>query len=381
MNFTNARIYRNDFEFHDGSFTVADGRFASSADGRFASSSAAGETIDLKGKQVVPGLVDIHFHGNSGHDFSDGQYEGLLTIARYLAKNGITSFSPASMTLPEGEISAAFATAIQLRDTKPEKASVIRGITMEGPFFNAAKKGAQKADHLRAPDYDFFKRLNKQADGMVKIVCVAPELPGALPFIEQASKEATVAIAHTTADYDQAAAGFKAGASHVTHLYNAMPPFAHRAPGVIGAAADQSEATVELITDGIHLHPSVVRASFKLFGAGQVVLVSDSMMACGMSDGKYNLGGQDVFVTGNTAKLADGTIAGSATNLLDCLRTAIKFGVRPEAAIRAATLNPACVIGADGEIGSIEDGKIADFIVFNDDWSVDAIYLAGKKLV
>ena len=160
-----------------------------------------------------------------------------------------------------------------------------------------------------------------------------------------------------------------------------MPPFAHRAPGVIGAAADQSEATVELITDGIHLHPSVVRASFKLFGAGQVVLVSDSMMACGMSDGKYNLGGQDVFVTGNTAKLADGTIAGSATNMLDCLRTAIKFGVRPEAAIRAATLNPACVIGADGEIGSIEDGKIADFIVFNDDWSVDAIYLAGKKLV
>jgi N-acetylglucosamine-6-phosphate deacetylase len=376
MRFINAIIYRDDFTFHKGDLTVTNGRFAASAD----SAAADGDAIDLAGKWVIPGLIDIHFHGNSGADFSDGNYDGLVRIARYLLQNGITSFSPASMTLPEDNIKEAFATAIRLRDEEPEGAAIIRGITMEGPFFNAAKKGAQNADYLRLPDYDFFNRLNQAADGLIKIACVAPELPGALSFIKEASKTCTVSVAHTSANYDQAEAGFDAGARHVTHLFNAMPPLVHREPGVIGAAADNPSVTAELITDGIHIHPSVVRAAFTLFGAGRMVLVSDSMMACGMANGEYVLGGQKVFVSGRKASLADGTIAGSATNLYDCLRTAISFDIPPEDAVRAATINPARVIGADGEVGSITTGKVADFVVCNPDWTIDAVYSRGQRI-
>lgn len=373
MLFKNAIIYHDDFTFHKGDLAVDNGIFTES--------STAGETIDLQGKYVIPGLIDIHFHGNSGADFSDGNYEGLLRIARYQLQNGITSFSPASMTLPEENIRAAFDTAIRLRKEKPDQASVIRGITMEGPFFNAEKKGAQNADYLKLPDFDFFTRLNKTADGMVKIACVAPELPGALDFIEKTSRICTVSVAHTTATYAQAKAGFDTGARHVTHLFNAMPPLAHREPGVVGAAAENPAVTAELITDGIHLHPSAVRVSFMLFSAGRIVLVSDSMMACGMSNGSYMLGGQKVTVDGRRATLADGTIAGSATNLFDCMRTAISFDIKPEDAIRAATLNPARVIGADKEVGSITSGKVADFVVCNKDWSIDAVYSGGKRVV
>ena len=368
----NAAVYRDDFSFFKGDLAIANGRFADASD--------TGEVIDLAGKWVIPSLIDIHFHGNSGADFSDGDYDGLVRIARYLLQNGITSFSPASMTLPEDSIRASFATAIRLRDEKPEGAAIIRGITMEGPFFNAAKKGAQNADYLHLPDYDFFSRLNQAADGLIKIACVAPELPGALSFIEKTSQTCTVSVAHTTANYDQAKAGFDAGARHVTHLYNAMPPLAHREPGVIGAAAENPAVTAELITDGVHIHPSAVRAAFTLFGASRMVLVSDSMMACGMANGEYVLGGQKVFVSGRKATLADGTIAGSATNLYDCLRTAISFNIRPEDAIRAATHNPARVIGADREVGSISAGKIADFVVCNPDWSLAAVYSQGQRV-
>jgi len=368
----NATIYRDDFQFHQGDLAIANGRFTAQ--------SQDSESIDLTGKFVLPGLIDIHFHGNSGADFSDGNDEGLLRIARYLLQNGITSFSPASMTLPEDQIGAAFATARRLADEQPDGASRIRGITMEGPFFNAAKKGAQNADYLQMPNFDVFDRLNRDSGGMVKIACVAPELPGALDFIARASQVCTVSVAHTTANYDQAKAGFDAGARHVTHLYNAMPPLAHREPGVIGAAAENPAVTAELITDGIHIHPSAVRAAFTLFGPERIVLVSDSMMACGMANGEYMLGGQKVTVNGRKATLADGTIAGSATNLFDCMRTAIDFNIRPEDAIRAATSNPARVIGADQEVGSIAAGKVADFIVCNPDWSLYTVYSAGKKV-
>lgn len=367
----NAIIYRDDFSFSKGDLAVENGLFAASS---------SGNEIDASGKYLIPGLVDIHFHGNSGADFSDGDYEGLLRIAGYMLHYGITSFSPASMTLPEDRLGAAFAAARKLRDERPSGKSRIRGITMEGPFFNPAKKGAQNASYLQLPDFQLLRRLNRLSDNMVRIACIAPELEGALEYIEKAARLCTVSVAHTTADYEIAKKGFAAGASHVTHLYNAMPPFAHREPGVIGAAAENPGVTAELITDGIHIHPSVVRATFKLFGASRVVLVSDSMAACGMKDGEYELGGQKVLVRGRLAELADGTIAGSATNLFDCLRTAISFGIKPEDAIRAATLNPAGVIGADKEIGSIAPGKSADFVICNPDWSIDSVYLAGVKV-
>lgn len=373
MLFQNAFIFKDDGTFQKGDIAVQNGRFSDPT-------TTEGDVADLEGKYVIPGLIDIHSHGNSGADFSDANFDGLVRMARYLLKNGITSFSPASMTLPEEQLKAAYVTAIRLRDEKPEWASAIRGITMEGPFFNPAKKGAQNADFLRLPDYDLFSRLNETADGMIRIVCVAPELPGAIPFIKKASQLCTVSVAHTMATYDEAKAGFEAGASHVTHLFNAMPPLAHREPGVIGAAAENSKVTAELITDGIHIHESAVRAAFALFGKERMVLVSDSMMACGMANGEYMLGGQKVFVNGRKATLSDGTIAGSATHLYDCMRTAISFGIKPEDAIRAATINPARVIGADKEVGSLTIGKIADFVVCNPDWTMDSVYFAGNRV-
>jgi len=373
MLFQNAFIFKDDGTFQKGDIAVQNGRFSDLT-------TTEGDVADLEGKYVIPGLIDIHSHGNSGADFSDANFDGLVRMARYLLKNGITSFSPASMTLPEEQLKAAYMTAIRLRDEKPEWASAIRGITMEGPFFNPAKKGAQNADFLRLPDYDLFSCLNETADGMIRIVCVAPELPGAIPFIKKASQLCTVSVAHTMATYDEAKAGFEAGASHVTHLFNAMPPLAHREPGVIGAAAENSKVTAELITDGIHIHESAVRAAFALFGKERMVLVSDSMMACGMANGEYMLGGQKVFVNGRKATLSDGTIAGSATHLYDCMRTAISFGIKPEDAIRAATINPARVIGADKEVGSLTIGKIADFVVCNPDWTMDSVYFAGNRV-
>ncbi len=373
MLFKNALIYGPDYTFQPGDLAVADGRFADRPSG--------GTVIDLAGKKVIPGLIDIHFHGNSGADFSDGDYAGLLKIARYLLQKGITSFSPASMTLPEKELAAAFATAIRLQAENPADCSVIRGITMEGPFFNPEKKGAQNAAHLQLPDFAFFQRLNEAASSLVKIACVAPELPGALDFIQKTASCSTLSLAHTNANYDQAKAGIDAGASHVTHLFNAMPPLHHREPGVIGAAAENPAVTAELIVDGIHIHPSSVRAAFALFGADRMVLVSDSIRACGMADGEYNLGGQQVFVKGRRATLADGTIAGSATDLFACLRTAISFDIPAEAAIRAATINPAKVIGVADQVGSISSGKLADFIILHDDWSIAAVYKKGRLAV
>jgi N-acetylglucosamine-6-phosphate deacetylase len=378
MIFSNAIVFRPDFTFRKGGFAIENGRFAD-IDDCFADGGLNG-SVDLGGRFVVPGLVDIHTHGNSGADFSDGDYGGLVRMARYLLDHGVTSFAPASLTLPEKQLMAAVTTGVRLRRERPDGAARIRGINMEGPFFNSAKKGAQNADFIRLPDFGFFSRLAAAADGLVKIVCVAPELEGAIDFIQKASRVCNVSVAHTAATYEQAKAGFDAGARHVTHLFNAMPPLGHRDPGVVGAAAENAAVRVELISDGVHIHPSVVRMVFTLFGADRVILISDAVAACGMPDGRYTLGGLNIIVSGQKATLEDGTIAGSTTNLCRCVQAAISFGVRPEDAIRAATYNPARAIGADHEIGSIESGKIADFVIFNPDWTLGGFCQEGQKV-
>ena len=215
---------------------------------------------------------------------------------------------------------------------------------------------------------------------MIKLVHIAPENEGAMEFIEEMKDDVVISIAHTVADYDTAAKALELGASHVTHLYNAMPPFSHRAPGVIGAARDDEKCHVELICDGVHIHPSVVRATFAMFGRDRVILISDSMRATGLTDGQYTLGGQDVFVKGPLATLADGTIAGSATNLMGCLKVAVqKMGIPLEDAVGCATANPAKEIGIYDRCGSISEGKDADFVLLDADLNVKAVYVNGKK--
>ena len=376
MFYKNARIFGSDFQFHLGAFEVKDGRF-----GAVLPQEVPEDAIDLGGATVIPGLIDVHSHGNSGADFSDGDYEGLKRMAAHYAACGITSFAPASMTLPYDVLSKAFATAKQLVEEKPEGCSALRGIQMEGPYFSYKKRGAQNADYLKEPDFEGFKKLFEDCGGLVRIVDVAPELPGAAEFVAQASKLCTVSVAHTDSDYDHARAAFDAGATHLTHLYNAMPGINHRTPGVIPAAVETAGVRAEIISDGYHIHPAAVRLAFSMFGGDRMILISDSGRCEGLPEGsKFELGGQDAWLRNGVAKLADGTIACSATNLFDCMRNAISFGVGEENAVRAASYNPACAIGADKEVGSIETGKVADFVVCNADYSEKRVFLAGVEL-
>lgn len=374
MLFKNAYIFTSEKKFVYGSFSVMDGRFEDISEG-FTDK----DGIDLKGAYVIPGLIDVHNHGNSGEDFSDGSYEGLLKIAKYLAENGITSFAPASMTLPYDVLEKAFACGKRLHDEAPSGLSRLMGIQMEGPYFSEKKKGAQNGAYLKLPDYEGFKALFDGCDGLIKFADVAPELPGAVEFTEKVSKLTRVSVAHTDATYEEARAVFDAGASHLTHLYNAMPSIHHRRPGVIGAASENENVVAELICDGLHVHESAVRMAFRLF-PGRICLVSDALRCCGMPDGQYTLGGQDIWLNNKIAKLADGTIAGAASTLYDGLLNAIRFGISVEDAVISVTLTPAKELGCDDILGSIEKGKLADFNVCSDTLERKATYIGGIKV-
>ena len=342
--------------------------------------SGDGEVLDARDCYVIPGLVDVHFHGCVGEDFSDATPDGLQRIADYELSQGVTYICPAGMTLPEDQLTAICKNVAAHRSKNAGGAEVV-GAHQEGPFLSTAKKGAQNADFLHDPDVPMLRRLQEAAEGCVRLVTVAPEQPGAMEFIRAAAEMGiTVSVGHTVADYDTASAAYEAGARQATHLFNAMPPFTHRSPGVIGAAFDHPEVRAELICDGIHIHPSVVRATFQLFGKERVILVSDSLRATGMPDGKYPFGGQEIVVHGNRATMADdpNTLAGSVTSLMGCVRQAVKFGIPMADAVRAASFNPACVIGIDDRAGSLEKGKEASFVLLDKtDLSIRAIVFKG----
>ena len=375
MFFKNARIFCSDFQFRMGAFEVKDGKF-----GAILPEAVPADAIDLEGATVIPGLIDVHSHGNSGVDFSDGDYEGLKKMAKAYAGWGVTSFAPASMTLPYAQLEKAFACAARLRQEAPEGHAVVRGIHMEGPYFSYKKRGAQNPDYLKAPDFEGFQKLRESCGNLIRIVDVAPELPGALEFIQKAKELATVSIAHTEATYADARAAIEAGVTHLTHLYNAMPGIHHREPGVIPAAAEAAQVQAELICDGYHIHPASVRLAFTMF-LGRIVLVSDSGRCAGMEEGSsFDLGGQTATLQNGVAKLADGTIACSAANLWQCLQNVLSWGIPEAEAVRAATWNPACAIGAQEEVGAIKEGFQADFLVCTPDYSQKTVYLSGRKL-
>lgn len=334
--------------------------------------------LDAEDCYVIPGLIDLHFHGCVGEDFSDGTPEGLQKMADYELSQGVAYLCPAGMTLPEEQLLPMCENAARHHAGAGSGAELV-GVNLEGPFLSEAKKGAQNGAYLRAPDLELLDRLQTAARGLVKLVTVAPEEPGAVDFIRRASQSGiAVSVGHTQADYETAKKAFSAGARQVTHLFNAMPPFNHRSPGVIGAAFDHPEVRAELICDGVHIHESVVRAAFRLFGPERMLLISDTMRAAGMPDGEYTLGGQAVTVKGKLAALADGTIAGSATNLMDCLRTAVSFGIPLKDAVRAATFNPAKALHMQHRIGSIAPGMDATAVLLRKkDLSIQSIVFKG----
>ncbi len=376
MFYKNARIFCSDFRFHTGAFEVKDGLFTA-----VLPTDVPADAIDLQGATVIPGLIDVHSHGAAGADFSDGDYEGLKKMAAYYASMGVTSFAPASMTLPYDVLEQAFATARRLVDEAPKGLSTLRGIQMEGPYFSYKKRGAQNPDYLKNPDFEGFQALQESCGNLVKIVDIAPELDGAAKFVEKAKAYCTVSIAHTDSDYDHAKAAYDAGATHLTHLYNAMPGIHHRNPGVIPAAVENANVQAEIIADGYHIHPAAVRLAFTMF-KNRMVLVSDSGRCAGQPEGtQFELGGQMAELRGGVAKLVGtDTIACSASNMWTCLKNVISWGISEEEAVRAATYNPAKAIGADNIVGSIEVGKRADFLVCNADYTSRRVFLAGEEL-
>lgn len=338
--------------------------------------------IDADGNYLIPGLVDVHFHGCAGFDFSDGTPEALLTIGEYEVKNGITSICPASMTLAEETLESVCQNAYTYHEhCKKQPVARLCGIHLEGPFINIEKKGAQNPAFIKVPSIDTFNRLQEAAHGLVKLITIAPETEGAEDFIRTMGDKVHISLGHTCCDYQTAYNAFSLGADHVTHLFNAMPGFTHRAPGIIGAAFDSKHVMPEMICDGIHIDPSAVRTAFQIFGEERMILISDSMMATGMEDGNYSLGGLPVTVKGNLATLKDGTIAGSATNLMDCMRTAVSMGIPLKTAVRCASYNPAKSIGVDHLCGSIEAGKYGDCVLLSkDDLSIQEVILKGEIL-
>ena len=375
MFYKNARIFGSDFQFHHGAFEVTDdGRF-----GQILPDRIPEDAYDLEGALVIPGLVDVHTHGNSGYDFSDGDYEGLKQMARCYLASGVTSFAPASMTQTYEVLEKAYATARQMVEEDPEGCAKLRGIHMEGPYFSFKKRGAQNPEYLKNPDLEGFRKLNEISGGLIRIVDVAPELPGALEFIRQVSRVATVSVAHTDATYEQTKAAFGAGASHLTHMFNGMNAIDHRTPGVIPAAAEAPHVRAELICDGHHVHPATIRLAFSMFGAERMILVSDTGRCAGMPEGsQFDLGGLTAKVVGGVARLESGSIACSATDLWQCMVNAISYGIPAEDAIRACTRNPAAALGVQGEVGSIAPGKRADFVVCSPDFAKKRVYFGGK---
>ena len=352
------KVFQEDGSFLEQAIYINDHRLVDKAEYQ-----DDGEVIDAEGLLVLPGLVDIHSHGAAGEDFSDGNPEGLKKILQYEKRCGITSYCPTSMTFPKERLRQIFAS---IKGAQTEEGAKVVGINMEGPFLDPAKKGAHVEEWIAAPDAAFVRELNQDVDGLVRLVTLAPNMDGAEEFIKEMHEEVCISLGHTAADYDCASRAMKLGAHHVTHLYNAMQPFGHRAPGLIGAAMDDPECMVELICDGYHIHPSAIRAAFRLFGPERVILISDSMRATGMENGTYELGGQEVTVKDRKAVLKDGTLAGSATNLYGCMCKAVEFGIPLEQAIMAATANPARSIGIFDRVGSIRIGKQADLLLVSE---------------
>lgn len=376
----NGLVFHEDGSFHPETVYICHDKIISQETYEKEYNNASGsETVtDAAGNYVIPGLTDIHFHGCMGSDCCDGTVEAFQTIARYELSQGVTSITPATMTMSEEVLSEICRAAKTYRDTADENAADFCGLYMEGPFINASKKGAQNEKYITPADTAMLNRLQALSENMLRTVAIAPETAGAMDFIRENSSHVNISIAHTAADYDTAKEAIACGASQLTHTYNAMPPFTHRAPGPIGAAADDEHCRAELICDGIHIHPAVVRTTFKIFGDDRIILISDSMRAAGLEDGQYDLGGQNVTVKGNLAVLEDGTIAGSVTNLMDCVRTAVHdMGIPLASAVKCAAVNPAKAIGIYDAYGSLAPGKFANMVILDKNLAIKTVIHHG----
>ncbi|GIH45343.1 N-acetylglucosamine-6-phosphate deacetylase [Microbispora rosea] len=370
---SDARIVTPD-GVHDGWLTIEDGRITHIGRGQ-----APRDGLGLGGRAVVPGFVDIHSHGGAGGSFPDGDPESAAAVAAFHRGRGSTTLVASLVTAAPDTLARAAATLADLCEE-----GLLAGIHFEGPYIARSRCGAHEPTLLRDPDVTEFRALVKAGRGHVRMLTIAPELPNALDVIREAAAEGVVAaLGHSDATYEQTIEGIDAGASVATHLYNALPPLGHRVPGPIAALLQDERVTVELINDGVHVHPAMLRLAMHAAGADRTALITDAMAAAGMGDGRYPLGPMTVDVVDGVARLASdapggGSIAGSTLTMdVAFRRTVREVGRSLVDAALMASLTPARVLGLDGEIGSITVGKYADLVVLDDDLSVGGVMKRG----
>ncbi len=334
------------------------------------------EIIDAKGGFIAPGLIDIHIHGYLGEDASDGSADGIKKMANGIIKNGVTSWCPTTMTVSMDEINEALNTVRSLKEeSKGWQGAEILGVNLEGPFINPKKKGAQAETHIKPIDAKF---IIENAD-IISLATVAPEMDGAIEEIKKIRENCgvKVSIGHTDASFEETLAGIDAGATHITHLFNAQTPLHHRNPGVVGAALLRDVYT-ELICDTFHVHKGLFELVAKVKGE-KLVLITDCTRAGGMPDGEYTLGGQKIFVNGIECLLEDGTIAGSVLKLNNAVKNVYNNTDMPLwSVVKAASLNPAKAIGVDDRKGSLDAGKDADIIITDRDFNIMKTIIGGE---
>lgn len=363
MKTENVRFYDDDFKLKSGTIEFDDK----------ITEIVLSDYADENAPLLIPGFVDIHAHGAVGQDWcEDCDFDAL---SRYYASNGVTSVCPTTMTLPVDNL-ADIAARIEAYKGN-EKGAYIHGINLEGPFVSKEKCGAQNPDYLSLPNVADFERIDNISK--ISLVDVAPELDGALDFAEKISHKTVVSIAHTNADYKTAKDALSSGFTHATHLHNAMTVMSHRSPGVVGAVFEDDNCTAELICDGFHIDPAVVKVTFKILGKNRVCVISDSLSCTGLDDCEFPFGGQTAYLKNGEARLKDGTIAGSTTNIYAEFKNLLSFGIDFETALRSCTINPARAIGVDNICGSIKKGKNADMILLDNEMNIVDVYIKGEK--
>ena len=337
------------------------------------------EVIEAKDKFITPGYIDIHVHGGGGSDVMDGDYEAINQIAITHSHFGTTSFLPTTMTMNKDKIIRSLRSICEAVKKGTAGAEIL-GIHMEGPYINSEKKGAQREEDIKKVSIEEFSEFNQASGNLIRLVTIAPEMPGAIDFIKYLDKQKIiVSVGHSNATYAQVQAGIQAGLSHVTHTFNAMRGLHHREPGVVGAALTSPELTVEVIADGIHIHPIVLKILTKIKEGEKIVLMTDAMRAAGLKEGTYDLGGQEVIVAKGQARLKDGTLAGSVLTMDKAVKNMVnKVGIPLSKAIQMASFNPAKSIGVDDKKGSLEPGKDADIVILNKNLEAELTMVAGK---
>ncbi|AOR24480.1 N-acetylglucosamine-6-phosphate deacetylase [Clostridium taeniosporum] len=336
-------------------------------------------TIDAKGLYISPGFIDVHIHGAGGCDTMDGTTESINTISKTIAKHGTTSFVPTTMTFSIEAINKAMKAIKTLKNNSSEGAHVL-GVHLEGPFINPNAIGAQNPDYILPPSISTYKSMVKNCEDCVISLTLAPEINGSKELIQYLSKNGVVcSLGHTKATYEETIDAIKYGACHSTHLYNAMPAFNHRNPGIIGAIFD-SDIKTETISDGIHISYPALRIAYKQKGTDNILLITDSMMACCMPDGEYKLGGQDVIVKEGVARVKSGSLAGSVLTLDKAVRNVYRNSNLPlNEIIKMASYNPAKHCKVDHHKGLIKEGYDADLILFDDDINIKKVFISGKE--